>query len=129
MAKPCLTAQSVGPQRVVKALQEHGEMTQAELCAKAFVTYSSFKGRYRDLLIEAGLIHISGYEHTHGAMSPIYKAGPAPKRKAGKPKPLDQLAKAREWKAKTNWHAKRSAAAKGERTPVDYLNRFMGLVA
>lgn len=121
---------SPGMRRVVAVLEASEKpLNGHQIAAAAHVAFNTFQNQYRHLLVAAGKIHLSGYAHnTRGPFVPLYRAGHAPVGlQVRKPRKIDQLARARNWKVRSGYNEARKAERRLRRPPDRVLAALMGL--
>ena len=76
-----VSLRSPSMQRILAVVRAHGPLTAQEIARKAFVAETSvYNGNYMPVLLEAGLIHVSGELPSTRSRRPykLYSAGPKP---------------------------------------------------
>jgi hypothetical protein len=125
-----VSTESPGMRRVVAALEASAVPLNGHLiAAAAHVAFNTFQNQYRHILEAAKKIYLHSYDNNvRGPFVPLYMAGPAPAgHRVRKPKKLDQLARARNWKERSGYNAARKAARRLRRPPDRVLAALMGM--
>lgn len=120
--------ESPGMRRVLKVIEESEKPIDGyQIAAAAFISFNTFDGTYRQLLLRAKKVHVAAYRvNHHGPAVPLYRIGPLKGKPPERPKADHKIA-VRAWKERTGYYEAEKAKRRLARPPDPALAAMLGL--